>query len=206
MVFRNKQVIKAVGITTLVFCLVVVAYIVFTSLSVDNQQPVKVYKVLSEMEEKIVNKNTKALQQSQRINTTVKKSNNTTPNVETNNRPGPENSLVKNQDKGFQDVNMEFNQPVTTEESDKSAESTKSEIESFEPRIGNGLDPRLDPSKVRVVTHEELGATPIFSTDIQDLYNYIDHLEGIDNPAAQIYLNTLRDAANRHRTITNEDD
>jgi len=203
MVFINKQAIKAVGITTLVFCLVLVAYIAFTSLSVDNQQPDKVYKDLSEMEEKIVYQNIKALQQSQRINTTVKKSDNITPIVETNNKPGQANSLVENQDKGFQEDNMKFNQPVTNEESGK---STKSEIESYIPGIGNGLDPRLDPSKVRVVTHEELGATPIFSTDIQDLYNYIDHLEGIDNPAAQIYLNTLRDAANRHRSITNEND
>ncbi len=199
MVFINKQAIKAVGITTLVFCLVLVAYIAFTSLSVDNQQPDKVYKDLSEMEEKIVYQNIRALQQSQRINTTVKKSDNTTPIVETNNKPGQANSPVENQDKGFQEDNMKFNQPVTNEESGK---STKSEIESYIPGIGNGLD----PSKVRVVTHEELGATPIFSTDIQDLYNYIDHLEGIDNPAAQIYLNTLRDAANRHRSITNEND
>ena len=203
MVFINKQVIKAVGITTLGFCLILVAYFAFTSFSVNNQQPDKVYKDLSEMEEKIVYQNIKALQQSQRINTTVKKSDNTTSIVETNNKPGQVNLSAENQDEGFQEDNMKFNQPVTNEESGK---STKSEIESYIPGIGNGLDPRLDPSKVRVVTHEELGATPIFSTDIQDLYNYIDYLEGIDNPAAQIYLNTLRDAANRHRSITNEND
>lgn len=188
----NKQVAKVIGIITFGFCLILVANLVFNSFSVNNQQPVKVYKVLTETEEKIVDENIKRLKELQHINYSkneVAKSereDTTTDTIDV--------EPIEKQDKVLQEGDLVYGKPVSKEEASKLTRPAKPEIRDDILDFGNGHI--IDRSKVRVITPEELGATPVISTNIEDLQRYIAELEARNDPAAQPMIDVMRRAVN----------
>lgn len=203
MVVKNKRAAKAVGITMLVFCLVLVVYIVFTSFSVDNQQPNKVYTDLSEIEQNIVDENINRLKEIQHINaakTEVAKSETDTIDVE----PKQANLPVEKQGKVLQEGDLMYGKPVSKEAAGKRTILTNPEIRGDIHDIGNG--PIIDHSKERNLTSEELGTLLINSTNIEDLHKHIAELESRNDPAVQPIIDVMKHAVNaKPLSVTTED-